>query len=149
LREKPVFLNKNVVALGFTSMLTDISSESVYAVLPFYITSLGLGKEVVGLVEGLGELFSSIFKFLSGYIAQIVRKYKLLALLGYTLSSLSKPFFALTRTSYEIMLVKVTDRIGKGIRTSPRDALLASSVEPGYRCLNESTNNRFTSRISI
>ncbi len=127
------FLKRNILALSLTSLLTDISSESVYAVLPFYITSLGLGREVVGLVEGLGELFSSMFKFLSGYIAQRIGRYKLLTLIGYLLSNIVKPFFAYVKTSYGIAFIKVVDRIGKGIRTSPRDALLAASADPGYR----------------
>ena len=127
------FLRRNIIALSFTSLLTDVSSESVYAVLPFYITSLGLGREVVGLVEGLGELSSSIFKFFSGYIAQRINRYKALALLGYALSSIVKPLFSIAKTGFEIATIKVLDRIGKGIRTSPRDALLASSADPGYR----------------
>ncbi len=127
------YLNRNIIGLSLTSLLTDISSESVYAVLPFYITSLGLGRSIVGLVEGLGEFFSSIFKFLSGYIAQVIGKYKLLTLLGYLLSTIVKPFFALTKTGYGIAFIKIIDRIGKGVRTSPRDALLASSVSSGYR----------------
>ena len=127
------FLGRNVLGLSFTSLLTDISSESVYAVLPFYITSLGFGKEIVGLVEGLGELFASAFKFLSGYITQRIMRYKLLTLIGYLFSSMAKPFFAIARSGYEIALIKVLDRVGKGIRTSPRDALLASSVKQSVR----------------
>lgn len=73
--EDKQYLKKNILALGTTSLLTDISSESVYAVLPFYIQSLGYGKEVVGLVEGAGELVASIFKYLSGFIANKIHKY--------------------------------------------------------------------------
>jgi len=125
-------LKKNIIGLSLTSMFTDMSSESIYAVLPFYITSLGLGREIVGLVEGLGELFASLFKFLSGYIAQAIGRYKLLTFIGYFLSTLFKPLFAFTNNSFTISLVKVADRIGKGIRTSPRDALIASSSSTKY-----------------
>lgn len=131
--KKKEFLKRNIIALSFTSFLTDISSESVYAILPFYIISLGLGREIVGLVEGFGEFFSSLFKFLSGYIAQKIGRYKILACIGYLLSTISKPFFTYARSGYEIVFIKVVDRIGKGIRTSPRDALLALSSVPSYR----------------
>lgn len=127
------YLKKNILALSTTSLLTDISSESVYAVLPFYIQSLGYGKEVVGLVEGAGELVASIFKYLSGFIANKIHKYKLLTLIGYSLSNFIKPFFAITRSSLGILLIKVLDRTGKGIRTSPRDTLLAASASSEYR----------------
>ncbi len=127
------YIKRNVIGLGITSLLTDISSESVYAVLPFYIRSLGLGREVVGLVEGIGELSSSIFKFLSGYIAQKIGRYKGLALLGYAMSNMVKPFFVLSKTGLEIAVVKAIDRIGKGVRTSPRDALLAASSRTTHR----------------
>ncbi|ADI31719.1 MFS transporter [Staphylothermus hellenicus] len=131
--EDKQYLKKNILALGTTSLLTDISSESVYAVLPFYIQSLGYGKEVVGLVEGAGELVASIFKYLSGFIANKIHKYKLLALIGYSLSNFIKPFFSITKSSLGILLVKIIDRTGKGVRTSPRDTLLAASASSKYR----------------
>ncbi len=130
---KKKYVSRNIIGMSLTSLFTDVSSESVYAVLPFYIVGLGYGKEVVGLVEGLGEVFASLFKYLSGFIAERINRYKLLALLGYSLSSLSKPFFAIARTWPLIALIKVADRIGKGVRTSPRDALLASSASRKYR----------------
>ncbi len=127
------YLVKNVLGMSFTSLLTDISSESVYAVLPFYILTLGYGREVVGLIEGAGELFASIFKYLSGFLSNRIGRYKLLALIGYALSAISKPFFALTRSFPGIISVKIVDRIGKGVRTSPRDTLLAASASKEYR----------------
>ncbi len=131
--DKDKIYRRNVYGLSLTSLLTDISSESVYAVLPFYIRSLGYGREIVGLIEGLGELLSSIFKLYSGYIAHKIKKYKLLVMLGYLLSALAKPFFIFTKTWYEIAVVKIVDRLGKGIRTSPRDALLAASASEEKR----------------
>ncbi len=131
--EEKGYLKKNILGMSFTSLLTDVASESVYAVLPFYILGLGYGREIVGLIEGLGELTSSIFKFLSGYIAERINKYKMLALLGYALSTFAKPFFALARTWPVIAAIKVVDRLGKGIRTSPRDTLIAASSSSKYR----------------
>jgi MFS family permease len=127
------YIVRNVLGMSFTSLFMDISSESVYAVLPFYILSLGYGRETVGLIEGAGELFASIFKYLSGFLANRIGRYKLLALIGYSLSAVSKPFFALTRSFSGIISVKIVDRIGKGIRTSPRDTLLAASASKEYR----------------
>ncbi|MCD6301158.1 MAG: MFS transporter [Staphylothermus sp.] len=127
------YLNKNIIGLSLTSLLTDISSESVYAVIPFYIKSLGYGREIIGLIDGVGELTASIFKYLSGFIAQRVGRLKLLTVIGYSLSAFSKPFFALTKHWLEIMIIKIIDRIGKGIRTSPRDTLLASSASKEFR----------------
>jgi len=127
------YLKKNIIGLSLTSLLTDISSESVYAVLPFYIKSLGYGREIIGLIDGVGELTASIFKYLSGFIAQRIGKLKLLTIIGYSLSAFSKPFFVLTKQWPEIMMIKVTDRIGKGIRTSPRDTLLAGSASKKFR----------------
>ncbi len=127
------YLKKNVLGMSFTSLLTDVSSESVYAVLPFYILSLGYGREIIGLIDGAGELVSSIFKLLSGYIAERVGKYKSITLLGYLLSNIVKPFYAFTRHWIGIMTIKIIDRLGKGIRTSPRDTLLAESAGEKYR----------------
>lgn len=127
------YLKRNILALSITSLLTDVSSESVYAVLPFYIQSLGYGKEIVGLVEGAGELVSSMFKYLSGFVANKIRRYKLLTLLGYSLSSFTKPFFSITKSSWGILIIKIMDRMGKGLRTSPRDTLLAASAGSKYR----------------
>jgi MFS family permease len=127
------YYNRNVIGMSLTSLFTDLSSESVYAVLPFYILSLGYGREIVGLIEGLGELTASLMKYASGFIAERLGRYKRLAVAGYSLSSLSKPFFALASNWPLIALVKITDRMGKGIRTSPRDTLLASSVDSEHR----------------
>ncbi len=127
------YIRRNILGMSFTSMLTDISSESIYAVLPFYILSLGYGREIIGLIDGAGELVSSIFKIYSGYLAEKTRRYKLLALTGYTLSNLVKPLYAIARHWLGILTVKIADRLGKGIRASPRDTLLAMSAGDKYR----------------
>lgn len=123
------FLRGNILALGVTSLLTDISSESVYSVLPFYISDvLGYGKDIVGVVEGVGEAVSSIFKLIGGLAADRLKRYKKLALLGYSLSTVSKPFFAFSTHWLHVLAVRIADRIGKGIRAAPRDTLLSMSA---------------------
>ncbi|MEM1833472.1 MAG: MFS transporter [Desulfurococcaceae archaeon] len=124
---------RNIFALGFTSLLTDISSESVYAVLPLYILHLGYGREVVGVVEGLGELASSMFKLISGVVSQKIGRFKLLTAIGYSLSNFIKPLFAIARTPLSISSIKFIDRVGKGIRTSPRDVLITQSSKYSVR----------------
>ena len=131
--KKTCFNRRNVYALSVTSLLTDISSESVYAVLPFYILSLGYGRDIVGFVEGLGGFLDSLMRLVSGRLSDRIKKYKLLATIGYFISSISKPFFALARSWPLIALIRVLDRVGKGIRTSPRDALLSFSTSPDSR----------------
>lgn len=124
---------RNIYALGFTSLLTDVSSESVYAVLPLYILHLGYGREIVGIVEGLGELASSMFKLVSGVVSQKIGRFKLLTALGYSLSNFAKPLFAIARTPLSIGSIKFIDRVGKGIRTSPRDVLITQSSKYSVR----------------
>lgn len=122
---------KNVRNLGFVSFFTDMSSEMIFGILPlFIIDELGVGKTVLGFVEGMGEAVGYGTRTVSGTISDKVGKRKPLILLGYGLSTLAKPFFALSTSWLHAFGVRVTDRIGKGIRTSPRDALLVDSIEP-------------------
>jgi len=122
---------KNVRNLGFVSFFTDMSSEMIFGILPlFIIDDLGTGKAILGLVEGMGEAVGYSTRTISGTISDQVGKRKSLILLGYGLSTLAKPFFALSVSWAHVFGIRVTDRIGKGIRTSPRDALLAESIDP-------------------
>jgi len=125
----PPKLNKNVFFLGVVSLLTDISSEMIYPILPIFLsTTLGLNKAFIGLIEAVAESTAGIFKFLSGFISDKLKKRKPLVLLGYFLSAISKPFFAISKSGYSALFIRFSDRLGKGIRTSPRDALIADSV---------------------
>ena len=122
---------KNVRNLGFVSFFTDMSSEMIFGILPiFMIDELGAGKALLGLVEGMGESVSYGSRTVSGTISDKVGKRKPLVLLGYGLSTLAKPFFAVSVVWSHVLVIRITDRIGKGIRTSPRDALLSDSIEP-------------------
>ncbi|MBK6349159.1 MAG: MFS transporter [Proteobacteria bacterium] len=113
-------------ALGFVSMLMDVSSEMIHALLPVYlVTVLGASATTVGLIEGIAEATASITKVFSGAISDWIGKRKLLAVLGYGLAALTKPAFPLAPTVGWLIAARLVDRIGKGIRGAPRDALVA------------------------
>jgi MFS family permease len=115
----------SIWALGFVSMFMDISSEMIHGLLPvFLVTVLGASTIMVGVIEGVGEATASISKLFSGWISDQLGKRKALTVLGYGLGALSKPLFALAPTSSWVLAARFSDRIGKGIRGAPRDALV-------------------------
>jgi MFS family permease len=121
-------------AMGFGSMLMDISSEMVHSLLPiFMVTVLGASMVSVGLIEGIAEATASIVKVFSGALSDRLRRRKLPMLLGYGLSALTKPVFALAQTVGWVFAARFADRIGKGIRGAPRDALIADITVPEQR----------------
>lgn len=121
-------------ALGFTSLFMDISSEMIHALLPLYITgTLGAGVFAVGLIEGVAEATALIVKLFSGVISDITGKRKMLALMGYGLAALTKPLFPLAHSLELVITARFIDRIGKGIRGAPRDALVADLAPPERR----------------
>ena len=121
-------------ALGFVSMLMDISSEMIHALLPLYmVTVLGTSVLAVGLIEGIAEATASITKVFSGALSDRLGKRKLLAALGYGLGALSKPIFPLAGSLDWLTGARFIDRIGKGIRGAPRDALVADITPPEIR----------------
>jgi MFS family permease len=125
---------KNVWTLGWASLLTDVSTEIVYPILPLFLTTtLGVSKEFVGLIEGIAESTASLLKVVSGWWSDRVSNRKWLVVLGYGLSAATRPIIALAGAGWHVLGARFTDRIGKGIRTSPRDALLADSVSPDRR----------------
>ncbi len=120
--------------LGFVSMLMDISSEIIHSLLPvFLVTSLGASALVVGLIEGLAEATALIVKVFSGALSDYWGKRKPLTLLGYGLGAISKPLFALATSSGLVLAARLMDRVGKGIRGAPRDALVADLAPPELR----------------
>lgn len=122
-------IKKNIVALGFTSFFTDVSSEMILALLPLFLAALGAGKAAIGLIEGVAEFTASILKTFSGWFSDKLQKRKFLVVLGYSLSTIARPFIAVAGNWGQVLLVRLLDRVGKGIRTSPRDALIADSIE--------------------
>ncbi len=125
---------RNIFALGFVSFFTDMSSEMVFSILPAFLLGLpGSSRAILGLIEGTAEALSYGLRAVSGIFSDKFRKRKLFILIGYSLSNAVKPFFAVARVPFDVLLIRVTDRVGKGIRTSPRDALLCESVSEKRR----------------
>lgn len=124
---------KNIFWIGMTSLLTDISSELIMSLLPLFLTALGATRATIGLIEGIAEFTASIFKVVSGWISDRLRSRKGLVVGGYALSAIVKPFIALANTWLQVLSVRFVDRLGKGIRNAPRDALVADSVEENER----------------
>lgn len=125
---------KTVWALGFVSLCMDLSSELVHALLPLYMTVvLGAGMVAVGIVEGIAEATASIMKVFSGALSDRVARRKPLVVLGYGLALLSKPLFPLADTVSLVLGARFMDRVGKGIRGAPRDALIADVTPEGQR----------------
>lgn len=121
-------LDKNVYTLGLVSLFTDISSQMIYPLLPIFLSStLGVSMAFIGLLEGIAESTASIFKVFSGWYSDKLKKRKPIILLGYSLSTIGKPFLYLATAGWHVLAVRFIDRVGKGIRTSPRDALVANS----------------------
>jgi sugar phosphate permease len=121
-----------VVALGLVSLLTDVSSEMVFGILPLFLLGpLGASNALLGLVEGVAEMLGYNVRMASGAISDRLQKRKPLVLIGYALSAASKPFFALAAVWTDLFAVRSADRVGKGIRTAPRDALISHSTPEG------------------
>ena len=127
-------LPRAIWVLGFVSLLMDISSEMVHSLLPlFLVSALGVSVAVVGLIEGIAESTALIVKVFSGVLSDHFRRRKGLAVLGYALGALTKPAFALAQGAGMVVAARFVDRIGKGIRGAPRDALVADLVRPEQR----------------
>ena len=124
----------NVFVFGLVSFLTDVSSDMIYPLLPvFLVQTLGAGQGFVGLVEGFAESTAALLTLVSGMLADRSRDRSRIVLFGYTLSSFARPFMAAAQGPWTVFFVRFFDRVGKGIRTSPRDALIADSVAPEAR----------------
>jgi MFS family permease len=129
-------LPRNVWAVGLTSFFMDVSSEMVINILPLFLANvLGVQTSIIGLIEGIAEATSSILKLFSGWLSDKIGGRKWLAVAGYGLSAIIKPFFYIASSWELIAGVRWADRVGKGIRTAPRDALVADSVTPDVRGL--------------
>lgn len=127
-------LSRNIIMLGLVSLFTDLSSQMVFPLLPLFLTSvLGAQAYIVGLVEGAAETTASLLRIVSGFLSDKFGKRKMFVLIGYSMSTITKPLFAFANVWAFVLFVRVIERIGKGIRTVPRDALVAESCEPSMR----------------
>ena len=127
-------LSRTVKVLGLVSLFTDASSEMIYPLLPIFLSSvLGAGVAFIGVIEGIAEGTASILKAFSGYMSDRVGRRKALIFAGYGLSAVTKPFFAAATAAWQVLIVRFVDRVGKGIRTAPRDAMIADTTGEDIR----------------
>jgi MFS family permease len=123
-----------VRALALVSLLTDAASEMIYPLLPVFLTTvLGASPAMLGVVEGAAESTAALVKLGSGWWSDRIGRYTPLVLIGYALATVTRPFMSVAQTAWQVVSLRVIDRIGKGIRGAPRDALLAGSVDAGMR----------------
>lgn len=127
-------LNPNVFFLGMVSLLTDVSSEMIFTLVPLFLANvLKAPFTVIGLIGGLSESIDAIFRIFSGWLSDKIGKRKPLAVLGYSISTIAKPFMYLATSWGAVLGIRFSDRVGKGVRSSSRDALIADSVSAGER----------------
>jgi MFS family permease len=132
--ERSTRLSRNVYALTAVSFFTDVSSEMIYPLLPAFLTVvLGASATFVGAIEGAAESTAALLKLASGWWSDRVQRRKPLVVLGYTIASVMRPLVAIAQSAAQVLVIRVSDRVGKGIRNSPRDALIADSVDPTIR----------------
>ena len=120
---------RNILALGLVSFFTDVSTEMSLSILPFFIVqNLGATATLLGIIEGVAEAIGYVFRMISGVISDRLGKRKLLVFVGYAFSTAVKPLFAVAKSWTDALAVRIGDRVGKSVRTSPRDALLSESI---------------------
>jgi len=122
-----------VITLGLVSLFTDAATEMIYPLIPVFVAALGSGAVMLGIIEGVSESTSSLLKLVSGIISDRLGRRKSLVLAGYTISSIIRPLTGIVTSAWQIVAIRMLDRVGKGVRTAPRDALLASSVDQEIR----------------
>ena len=127
-------LPRNVFAISLVSLLNDASSEIIYPLLPIFISSsLGASARAIGLIEGTAESISSLLKLFAGYLSDRWHKRKLLVVSGYALAAFARPLLAFATSWQHVLVIRLTDRMGKGVRTAPRDAMIADAVDVEQR----------------
>ena len=125
--------NKNITVAGLVSFFMDMSSEMIYPLMPLFLSNvLGVNKSVIGLIEGIAEATASLLKVFSGWFSDRLGNRKWLMALGYGISTLSRPFAALATGWQQVLGSRFIDRVGKGVRTAPRDAIIAESAERSH-----------------
>jgi len=118
-----------VIMLGLVSLFTDSATEMIYPLIPVYVAMLGSGAVILGIIEGLAETTAAILKLISGVVSDKIDRRKLLVLLGYGLSGLIRPLTGVVTAAWQIIVIRMIDRVGKGIRSAPRDAMIAAAVD--------------------
>jgi MFS family permease len=127
-------LSRNVKALAVVSFFTDVASEMIYPLLPLFLTGvLGASTAMLGAIEGFAESVSSLLRLPAGWLSDRMGKRKPLILFGYAVAAVMRPLIGLSQTAGQVLAIRVSDRFGKGVRTAPRDALIADSVDASER----------------
>ncbi|MEO7218896.1 MAG: MFS transporter [Gemmatimonadaceae bacterium] len=127
-------LGRNVISLGAVSFFTDVASEMMYPLLPVFLASvLGASASFIGVIEGAAESVAALLKLASGWWSDRIESRKGLVVAGYVIAAVIRPFTAATHTASQVLGIRIADRVGKGIRSTPRDALIAESVDPTIR----------------
>jgi MFS family permease len=124
---------KIVIMLGVVSLFTDTASELIYPLIPVFVSTLGSGAIILGVIEGIAETTASMLKLVSGVISDRTGKRKLFVVAGYTISSVIRPLTGIVSAAWQIVIIRMFDRVGKGLRIAPRDALIAASTDESMR----------------
>jgi MFS family permease len=127
-RSKILGLERNVFFTGLTSFFTDTSVKMIYSVMPLFLLSIGASKTAIALIEGIAESTASLLKAISGYWSDRIGKNKPFMIIGYGITALVTPLYALVRIPVQVLLLRFFERVGKGIRTAPRDSLISGSI---------------------
>lgn len=127
-------LGRNVIAISVVSLLTDVSTEMIYPLMPVFLTAtLGASATMLGVIEGAANSISSLLKLVSGSISDRMKRRKPLIVAGYALATVVRPLVAVAQSASHVLAIRLTDRVGKGLRGPPRDALIADSVDESIR----------------
>ncbi len=129
--KKPFGLSSNIIYTGITSFLTDVSVKMVYSVMPMFLMSIGASKTSLSLIEGIAESTASLVKAFSGFWSDRIGRNKPFMIIGYGLSALILPLYTFAIAPVHVLILRFLERLGKGIRTAPRDSLIAGSVKEG------------------
>ena len=130
-QRKNLGINRNVFVLGWVSFFTDVSSEMIFRAFPLFLNAMGVGTSIIGLIEGLGYSAANFVKILSGWCSDRLCERKWITAAGYGLSTLVKPFLLIASSWGSALVIRVIERAGKGVRISPRDALIADCTTDG------------------
>lgn len=132
-RDNILGIQRNIFFTGITSFFTDTTTKMIYSIMPLFLLSLGAGKTEISLIEGIAESTASLLKAVSGWWGDKIGKNKPFMIVGYIFTAALSPLFAFVQTPLQVLIIRFTERVGKGIRTAPRDSLVAASSEEGYR----------------
>jgi MFS family permease len=119
--------------LGVVSLFTDAATEMIYPLIPVYVAALGAGAVMLGIIEGVAETTAALLKLFGGIISDKTGKRKILVVIGYSVSSFFRPLTGVVNAAWQIVIIRMLDRVGKGIRSAPRDAMIASSADESIR----------------